>query len=156
MEKFAFLKESILHLRKSGTVHCELLHTEHKEVPNSLLDILGQIRNLSEPANNILSCLQVIDRDLAQRLITQFLFKDMAYGIEIMDEKSASGLASDFVSLFSETAKFFSNDSEDFIKFQQKQLSTYNAVAITNATFSAGVFAIDDIFSGFILVEDED
>jgi hypothetical protein len=156
MEKFDALKEKILHLRNSGTVRCELVSVEDKDVPNSLLDMLEEINNLSEPANTVLNSLKEIDKDLAQKIITQILFKDMAYGVEVIDEKTSSELAHDFVSLFSENAKFFSNESEDFIKFQQKQISVYSAAAITNATFSAGVFVVDTIFSGFILVEDED
>jgi len=114
------------------------------------------IDRLERPAAEIASGLKEIDRDLAQRIIAEFLHEDMAYRAEIMDEKISSGLASDFVSLFSENAKFFSSDDEDFIKFQKREITAHIGGGITGSTFSSGVFVVDENSNGFLLVEDED
>jgi|GEM_PF-1649121 len=158
MEKFDILKEKIIRLRDSGIVTCELLPRENENIQNSLVEMISHIDidRLERPAAEIASGLKEIDRDLAQRIIAEFLHEDMAYRAEIMDEKISSGLASDFVSLFSENAKFFSSDDEDFIKFQKREITAHIGGGITGSTFSSGVFVVDENSNGFLLVEDED
>ncbi len=157
MEKFEILKEKITNLRTSGVLLFGFLNRGSEDVSSALQNLVGQIEGLERPVEEICADLKEVSKDSTQKILSEVLHKDMAYGVKIMDENRSSELANDFVSLFGEHAKFFSNqDQEGFIKFHRGETNTLISSPITPATFNVGIFAIGDTFTGFVVVEDED
>jgi hypothetical protein len=90
----------------------------------------------------------------AQEILALLLWKDLAYGGEIMPQKTAQKLAQDFVST-GETheALFFSN--ADWPAHLRRPTS-YPFTGLTNATFDGGVIALGKTVASCVWIEDED
>ena len=150
------LKKTILDSRDGGRTRIEIQKRGSADDQAALIDLVTHLDDLAKQKEQVSKELKEISRDLATRILTQILYKDMAYRQPTMDEGRASNLAEAFTSLFAAEAKFFSNMGEEFVRDMRKEAAGYSCNTITSATFNAGVFAIDADRAGFILIEDED
>jgi len=90
-----------------------------------------------------------IDRRMAQTILQAVLYRDLAYNAEIMTAKRACQLAEQFLALFTEQARYFTN-----AVFESSRLSMWSG--ITEATFDTGVICFDNKLVGILWVQDED
>ena len=90
----------------------------------------------------------LIDRKTALRVLQRVLERDLAYDTPLMESARAQLLAESFLSLFSSSARYFTNGS------LESGGSGWDP--ITAATFDHGVVAHDDRTIGIIWVQDED
>jgi hypothetical protein len=91
--------------------------------------------------------------DRAVDCLTALLWKDMAYGTEMMPKACAEAYAKELIDQFPrEGARSFTNGEWD----QYDQVSAFSYMPITKATFSAVVIVVHPKYAVCILVEDED
>lgn len=95
-----------------------------------------------------------IKRPDAERLLTSILHKDMAYNYECMEISLARAAARSFFDQFAPTAKFFTNAEWRTGSGGLVEVNSWNN--ITDATFDAGIVALDDLNIGIVWIEDED
>jgi hypothetical protein len=89
-----------------------------------------------------------LDRKNALRILQRVLERDLAYDTPLMEVARARLLAESFLSLFSASARYFTNGS------LEPDGSGWDP--ITKSTFDHGVIAHDDHSIGIIWVQDED
>lgn len=92
-----------------------------------------------------------ISRKQAEEIICYILNKDLAHSVEISQIDYARKHASNFLELFGDDAKFFSNG---MLTGKVKGLKQWYPASL--ATFDTGVVCLDSSKIGILWVEDED
>ncbi len=93
--------------------------------------------------------LHIVKRIQAAKILAHLLWKDLAYGAEIMPFEEATALARMFIEGHSESGtKFYVN--ADWSR------SSFGWSGLTDATFDGGVIAVSASVASCVWVEDED
>lgn len=81
------------------------------------------------------------------------LCRDLAYNCEVMEAKRAHKLTDQFLTLFDDDSRHFTNSD-----FNPQRLDDTMKMwtAITKATFDTGIICVDNKRIGILWVEDED
>lgn len=97
---------------------------------------------------------ELLARHQAQRLLFAALAWDQAYDTARLELSAAERIATAFVDLFAEQARFFTNGTVEETRFGLRTHAWYGAV--TSATFETGVVAADESRIGLLYLTDED
>ena len=100
-----------------------------------------------------------VDRATAKMILNILLKEDMAYSWERLPDPITRKEADQFVSNFSEAAKFFTNGTWEAIPRESEDWRVGYGPQwhpATDATFDGGVLALDAESSGLLWLEDED
>lgn len=112
---------------------------------NIVLNNLGFVSDLKY--------LREIDHADATLVIKEILWKDLAYGSEMMSEKEAHDAAIELIDTYSEQGtEFYTNG--DWVNYHSKSGCSFSP--LTEATFDAGVIIRSQEFAACIWVQDED
>lgn len=99
--------------------------------------------------------LSEVTREVAAACVSALLWRDMAYGVELMPREKANAHAHRFLEqCAAEGATFFTNGRWDLYHDGGGALSTWSP--LTSATFSAAVLVVCPAVATCLLVEDED
>ena len=90
-----------------------------------------------------------IGSSTAREIVSEVIFRDLAYGVSMTTEEHAFCLAEQFLSNFVIEPRFFTNGTHE-----NGRLS--NWYPISEATFDIGVICLDDQRIGILWVQDED
>jgi hypothetical protein len=97
--------------------------------------------------------LKEIDTSTAEKIIEAILWKDLAYGAEIMPKEQASKYALWFVEQYSsQECKLYTNG--DWVNYHQKSSNGWHP--LTDATFDGGIIIVHPQYAICIWVQDED
>jgi hypothetical protein len=140
--------DQIQHLRDIGVVRCGYL-----ERAATLMEVAQEFSLNDDNANY-----HTISLVKAEETMARLLHQDMAYNSEIMAMEQAWNLAVEFLRYFNHAeARFYTNI--DFGTIRQTGPDSWAGPQwnpVTNATFDAGVIAIDPKRAACFWVEDED
>ncbi len=129
--------------------HCILFYRKKKSIPEPVS---------TEEVQGIFT--ELPDRETAVAVLSELLHKDMAYGAKMMPQEEADLLATDFLSLFGEKSRYFSNatwqkEKDSFAgQTHVKRLNGWKS--LTEATFDSGIIVADTDKIGIVWFEDED
>jgi hypothetical protein len=91
---------------------------------------------------------------VAQGILVEVLYRDLAYGLEVMDRTAAEALAAEFMEAFPPPAHFLTNG--DDIRPGMTHTMSRGWTPATDATLDCGVLAVGVGQLGALWVEDED
>ncbi|MCB0714165.1 MAG: hypothetical protein KDD67_17710 [Ignavibacteriae bacterium] len=136
--------QELLKTRNAGFLRLAFIHN----YDCSLKSILQRFGLIAEPDR-----LHVINRAQALTAIESILWKDLAYGYEIMPRETARAYAEAFLTNYgSKEYTFYSNG--DWTLDDQSSVRGWNPM--TEATFDAGVVVVGSRSAACLWVEDED
>jgi hypothetical protein len=134
--------------RDAGSVRCASMKVWGAPALGSILSTFGLA---AEP-----KFLREVPADKAKQVLAAILHQDMAYKSEAMPLARAMQLAQDFLSSHESGARFFINADWSEYFAPKNGPSSFSWNGLTEATFDAGVVAIDQSIASCVWVEDED
>ena len=98
-----------------------------------------------------------VGRGFAERTLEWVLSRDLAYSARLMSTSRAKTLTDEFLGLFEDDAKFFTNYistcGEDTVL---DGLTSHVSDSVTDATFDIGILVVGSTHVGILWVADED
>lgn len=94
---------------------------------------------------------QELTRGGAVSLATAVLARDMAYDVRLMSDPEALELTERFVTTFSDSARFFTNNNRGMPGDASRGWTP-----LTESTFDVGILGVDEHLIGVLVVQDED
>lgn len=123
---------------------------------------IAMVRNYDFPMTEVMSSLHIapnagalleVTFSRAIDCLTALLWKDLAYGVEMMPKAHAETYAKQFFDqFFRDNARFFTNGAWD----RYDQVSAFSYTPLTKATFSAVLMVVHPKYAIAVVVEDED
>ncbi|WP_437989186.1 hypothetical protein [Sorangium sp. So ce145] len=131
--------------------------SEHRELwgrdPSVTLDAFVAAIGLGYPGARV-ERWDLLARTQAQRLLSAVLQREQAYDAPRLELALAERIASAFVELFEEQARFFTNGTVEETPLGLRTNAWYGSVTL--ATFETGVIAVDERRIGLLYLADED
>ncbi len=149
------LRERIEHARSCGEVFLFVDERPAEDARNEvqLVDAFVGQHGFSEIGDQW----REVTRDFAERTLIRLLSFDLAYRAPLVPETLARQFAKRFLGWFRSDVTFLTNhlvNSDETAVISG--LSSYRSMPITDATFDAGIVAIDSALLGILWFADED
>ncbi|RPK10764.1 hypothetical protein [Priestia endophytica] len=145
---FAEFKNVLLKKRSAGKVTCSMAKRSQRSIFEDINDFAEELGFQEVEAS-----LNLIDKQIARKIITYVLSMDLAYDSDLDSKPIARDLCNYFVSLFSSKAKYYTNAEFDE-EWGYFKMAGWSPISLS--TFDTGIIIVDQDNVGVLWVEDED